>query len=356
MLRENISYKTIFIISLLCSFAIFSFTTNIYAKKKSSYRKSAKSKKTFQISGVVFEAKGGRGGGVVPKATVKLEGYGSTTCNIRGEYSFNDVPFGRHRINASKKGYKSVYPKGIPFTVNEPKNLVLNIRLKKNNISGNASNSGTRATGSNRPAFIDNDTDIFISRTSVPRKIGKSLTILGKGFGNDKGRVRIMLKTGRPSFMTYCPIQQWRDNNIRITIPDKLQEYDDKKNEQWILWVNLSGRNSGPYIDLDLEGWEPVIKSLSTEELAFGEQLIIEGDYFLKQYTSGYNRSGVGFFYQTPGYTHVYGGLKLVSWSYNRIIVEVKYPISERKRYFVEVKTGAGGRTVADDPIYLVPE
>ena len=196
--------------------------------------------------------------------------------------------------------------------------------------------------------------DRFITGTTIPRRIGKRLTINGQGFGDARGIVRILSQSG---IRYNCDIHLWRNTRVDITLPGRLQSHADKRNEKWTLWVLPAGKGTGPTMEVTLIGWEPVIHSLSTTELTRGDQLVIEGDYFLDHNAEG-GSSWYGLIqYYPSGYGYYsWGAKRLVSWSYNRVVIEITSAPDERKRYRVRLATAAGAGVDSEDYVWLLPE
>jgi len=141
--------------------------------------------------------------------------------------------------------------------------------------------SVAKVAGLTRPG--GNTSSARINDCSAP-VVGEQITIRGTGFGQDEGRVAIILRRD----IYYCPVTTWTATRIVCTVADDLELAvgDAMDGVEAVLWVKLNGGETGPAIDTRIlpnpERLDPVIESITPDEISPGQSFIIRGRNLVK--------------------------------------------------------------------------
>jgi hypothetical protein len=114
--------------------------------------------------------------------------------------------------------------------------------------------------------------------------VGEEITIRGTGFGNTEGRVALILRRE----LYYFPVISWNTTRIVCTVTDELESAvgDAMDGVQALLWVKLHGGETGPTVDTRIlpnpERLNPVIESITPDEISPGQSFIIRGKNLVK--------------------------------------------------------------------------
>ena len=114
--------------------------------------------------------------------------------------------------------------------------------------------------------------------------VGEEITIRGTGFGSTEGRVALILRRE----LYYFPVTSWNTTRIVCTVTDELESAvgDAMDGVQALLWVKLHGGETGPTVDTRIlpnpERLNPVIESITPDEISPGQTFIIRGKNLVK--------------------------------------------------------------------------
>ncbi len=126
--------------------------------------------------------------------------------------------------------------------------------------------------------------------------VGEEITIRGTGFGNTEGRVALILRRE----LYYFPVTSWNTTRIVCTVTDELESAvgDAMQGVQALLWVKLHGGETGPTVDTRIlpnpERLNPVIESITPDEISPGQSFIIRGKNLVKY---RFDRARVNFLF-----------------------------------------------------------
>ncbi len=114
--------------------------------------------------------------------------------------------------------------------------------------------------------------------------VGEEFTIRGAGFGNAEGRVALIIRHD----LYYFPVRSWTNHRIVCTVTDELETVvgDAMDGVRGLLWVKLHGGETGPTLETRIlpnpESINPVIESITPEEISPGQTFIIRGRNLVK--------------------------------------------------------------------------
>ncbi|MFH1154419.1 MAG: hypothetical protein V1793_11440 [Pseudomonadota bacterium] len=129
--------------------------------------------------------------------------------------------------------------------------------------------------------------DAYILGHTIPARIGHRINVSGAHFGTTRGRVVVLVNR----LLVECPVHDWRDSQISITLPYELGVAMGPRSVDGTVWVKMPGGEIGPTATIRLEQQLPAIAALSSPEIMPGQELLIEGENFFPEMAIG---SGTG--------------------------------------------------------------